>query len=538
MKYFHFLFVFLLGVLPPTSRYLLPTALQPLMVDGESPLLHFYPDDFQLDQNEKKQDWEAIVLLPFIDEELLLNSIKKYYLNLDSNEQIRNQHLPSLCFKSTSTFHQVNNNILSNNPYFPSLKQTNAICIEYPIDYYRSDNLKFKHGRFDENNMINFPKFPVLNVLPYKFEFKKGVVDLFDSRSKSTTLVLNLTAQTDSDCIIYNEQWDPKENDNSQPFQIINRQLLIERYLGKRVFVNWPHFDYGIICAISDFRHFYTWSNIPGGSYFTFRPLTNEDNQDNKNFSQTPIYVSRHPFELSDENNKSIQIKTFTLDSTQIQMEYTKAININRRYEHRQGVNIGPIPLLFYVCPLIGYRTKCSTTSDKCQITMCFSNQALAYPLQTTISTLPNYKYDLFQFPQTIHDHFQINDIVFSLQTPYYSCMGYVQQIIKDNNGKYMIECRMEPSDITNQPDIHSLSGRLNRLQLNYWSAQQVAEYLQTMPYVISKLTGTIIVTTGTGRRENINRVNVGFSWKANKPVKQVKNKLICIYKSIFVFLF
>ena len=78
------------GVLPPTSRHLLPYVLQPLMVNSESPLLDFYPEDFQLDQNEKKQDWEAIVLLPFIDETLLLNSITKYYNQLDSNEQIRN----------------------------------------------------------------------------------------------------------------------------------------------------------------------------------------------------------------------------------------------------------------------------------------------------------------------------------------------------------------------------------------------------------------------------------------------------------------
>lgn len=514
----------LLGVLPPTSRYLLPTALQPLMVDPESPLLHFYPEDFQLDQNEKKQDWESIVLLPFIDEKLLLNSIGKYYTNLDANEQIRNQHLSSLSFKSSTNLHQTNG-ILANNPYFPALKQTRAICTEYSVDYYRPEGLKFKHGRFDEKNMTYFPKFPVLNVLPYKFEFKKGVVDLFESRSKSTTLVLNLTHRSDPDCITYNEQWNPKENENSQPFQITNRSLLIERYLGKRVFVNWPHIEYGIVCAISDFRQLYTWSNIPGGSYFSFRPGTNDDMQDHKNFSQTPIYVARHPFEISDENNRSVTMKVYPFDPIQMQMEYTKAININRRYENRQGVIIEPIPLLLYVCPLIGYRTKCSLNSEKCQVTMCFSNQALAYPLQTTISTIPNYKFDLFQFPQTIEQLFSTDDTVFSLQTPYYSCMGVVQQVIKDTNGKYMVECQMEPSDIVNQPDIHSLANRLNRLQLNYWTAQQMADYLQTMPFVISKLTGSIIVTTGSGRRENINRINVGFSWKGNRPVKQVNNR-------------
>ena len=512
----------LLGVLPPTSRYLLPKVLQPLMVNSDSPLLHFYPEDFQLDQNEKKQDWEAIVLLPFIDEQLLLNSIQKYYSILDTNEQNRNQHKASLAFKSSSTLYPTTD-LLANNPHFPPLKQTCAVATEYPVDFYRPPGLRFKYGRFDENHMIHFPKFPVLNVLPYEFEFKKGIVDIFDSRSKATTLVLNLSHRPDSDLISYNEQWDPKDNDTTQqPFQIINRQSLIERYLGKRVFVNWPHFEYGIVCAITDFRHMYTWSNIPGGSFFSFQPSNNDEPVDMKNYSQTAIYVSRFPFEYSEENVKSINMKSFPLDSAKAQMESTKAANINRRYENRQGVCIGPIPLLLYVCPLVGYRTKCSINSDKCQTVMCFSNQAFAYPLQTTVTTIPNYKQDLFSIPQTIHENFHLNDTVFSLQSPNYSCLGYVQQITKDNNGKYLVDCRMEPSDVLNQPDIHSLTHRLSRLQINYWTAQQVAEYLHTMPSIVSKVTGSIIITTGSAGRGNVSRINVGLSWKANRPVKQL----------------
>lgn len=41
-----------------------------------SPIKDFYPKDFDLDMNGKKQDWEAIVKIPFIDQDRLLKAMK------------------------------------------------------------------------------------------------------------------------------------------------------------------------------------------------------------------------------------------------------------------------------------------------------------------------------------------------------------------------------------------------------------------------------------------------------------------------------
>ena len=66
----------LLSVLPPQSASLLPAPYAELMLSTDSPIFDAFPADFSLDANGKKQDWEAIALLPFIDEQRLLDAVE------------------------------------------------------------------------------------------------------------------------------------------------------------------------------------------------------------------------------------------------------------------------------------------------------------------------------------------------------------------------------------------------------------------------------------------------------------------------------
>lgn len=65
-----------MGVLPAGSRKFVPAAFRDMMTDPNSPIIDFYPEDFELDMNGKKADWEAIVKIPFIDENRLLAAMK------------------------------------------------------------------------------------------------------------------------------------------------------------------------------------------------------------------------------------------------------------------------------------------------------------------------------------------------------------------------------------------------------------------------------------------------------------------------------
>jgi 5'-3' exonuclease len=75
----------LMGVLPAASNELIPEAFRELMTDCGSPIIDFYPKDFQLDLNGKKNDWEAIVLIPFIEEQRLLTALKSNLMLMNND---------------------------------------------------------------------------------------------------------------------------------------------------------------------------------------------------------------------------------------------------------------------------------------------------------------------------------------------------------------------------------------------------------------------------------------------------------------------
>ena len=82
----------LMGVLPPRSSHALPRKLAELMTDPHSELADFYPTDFAIDLNGKRFAWQAVVLLPFIDEERLLSATEDLSSSFTAEERRRNRH--------------------------------------------------------------------------------------------------------------------------------------------------------------------------------------------------------------------------------------------------------------------------------------------------------------------------------------------------------------------------------------------------------------------------------------------------------------
>jgi 5'-3' exoribonuclease 1 len=135
----------LLSVLPAASSSLLPKVYRSLVTSSDSPLAQFFPTEVEYDLNGKQNDWEAVVLAPFIDEEALLKATVVCNLFLSKQERAINAHGPHLLFQ-----------------YVPSHRGGHVKRQPIPSDGFNLPRDKIKFGLLKDDMSVIKPS-PTIN---------------------------------------------------------------------------------------------------------------------------------------------------------------------------------------------------------------------------------------------------------------------------------------------------------------------------------------------------------------------------------------
>jgi 5'-3' exoribonuclease 2 len=80
----------LMSVLPAASRHAIPEVFHDLMLNKDSEIIDFYPEEFEVDLNGKKMAWQGVALLPFIEMPRLLAAVRSKYPLLSAADAARN----------------------------------------------------------------------------------------------------------------------------------------------------------------------------------------------------------------------------------------------------------------------------------------------------------------------------------------------------------------------------------------------------------------------------------------------------------------
>ncbi|KAG2018391.1 exonuclease II [Coprinopsis cinerea AmutBmut pab1-1] len=218
----------LMGVLPVASKDHIPLAYQDLMYDPNSPILDFYPLEFESDLNGKKQDWEAVVKIPFIDEERLLKAMASREHRLTPEERQRNTWGTSTKFSHGTGEPTVYPSSLPG--FFPPIYR--CTCVMEPFDLPTLDGLHLVPGLCDGVFLgaEALAGFPSLKTLPHSATLGYHGVNIHGSESRNKSMIVHI------------------EN----PYENTKPEEIAQKFIDERIFMGWPFLQEGKVVAVSD----------------------------------------------------------------------------------------------------------------------------------------------------------------------------------------------------------------------------------------------------------------------------------------------
>ncbi|KAI8345316.1 XRN 5'-3' exonuclease N-terminus-domain-containing protein [Choanephora cucurbitarum] len=442
----------LMGVLPSLSKKLLPAAYQDLMTDPASPIIDFYPRQFDLDMNGKKQDWEAIVKIPFIDEKRLLEAMKSREHRLTKEEQSRTAFGDSYKFVFDESLAKKNPDDLPVYPsplpgVFPDIHHCLAREEVYnlPTLTLHNYNLELRKGilpgaKVGKDALAGFPS---LQTIPHSFEIKHHGVHVFQQDSRNESVVISIKNR----------------------YQHADIEEIAKLFLYRSIYVQYPYLKEAVVIGVSNAEKKY---------YVTF-------------------------------NNGKKQILEHIWDDKERESWESRMGRAEYMPSKRFGLLVGDIEVGFHVCVLNGMHQ----TEDGALVKE-FVNPSLEdlVPIQMVVIKVSNPDPRYIEKPAPpIHKSFPVKSTVFFLGNRF---LGAQATVIGHSHGHVDIEMTVPVDEkYQSEPEFGHEIAREQEEVVRYVAANVVARELDLSPLALSKLTSAVSVV-----QKNNQRINVGLNLK------------------------
>ncbi|CAL8314374.1 unnamed protein product, partial [Gadus morhua 'NCC'] len=450
----------LLAVLPAASKDLLPQSYRPLMTSDSSSIIQYYPLDFKTDLNGKQQEWEAVVLIPFIDETRLLAAMEPCNEHLTKWEKTRNRHTECIVYTYDT---DVDLTYPSPLPLlFPNITHCHVRATAVPMDAW---HVSMAHvGRPIDRSALYFCGFPTLQHIKHKFYKKKGGVMVFQQPSRGENTILEIIQQEEPLC-----------------------EEVAARVLGRPVFVSWPHLEEARVVAVSDGETRFVLEEPPGVQKVYERP------------SSPPPTRTSH---LSDKDHK----------------DWVKDVQGNtEHFMKRKGIVVKETAVVVYVQQLTG-RKYVPLPDGSVVLEKQWSRQVLNFPYQTVVKDIEAFDSCHARF-RTLEELFPPTSNVFMVGHPYYGALGEVldsSDVIKEGRVRVVF-------NVPQEPQLESLIHNQHKFSVRYSPGYILASRLGVTSYLVSRFSGSIFIGRGSKRNPcGEQKANVGLNLKFNKKNEEV----------------
>lgn len=274
----------LMGVLPDRSKKIVPQVYHELMTSKDSPIIDFYPRDFNLDMNGKKQEWEAVVKIPFIDEKRLLSAMATKDALLSEEEQIRNDFGVSLKFTYSQEVDYTYPSSLVG--IFPDLPHCH--CIQNEFELPTMDGLEPYVGLVEGVKLgaAALAGFPSLKTLAFTGSLGYHGVNVFQQDSRNESMVITLS-------------------DSERRTKVEYAKLL----LNQRVYVGYPFLQEAKIVKVSDELFDYTMPEDGSSQIKAIEHTGNEIDQFHKKAERIDKWYSKRLGTLIGDVESLVQVE-------------------------------------------------------------------------------------------------------------------------------------------------------------------------------------------------------------------------------------